>query len=83
MNPKVHQQRTRQRRGELQRSHSSHARTGGLLICIACRKIHPFGSEALEALEEQVAWRHGFVLLTCKLVLYGLCQSCLDSGGKE
>jgi len=49
------------------------------LICISCKKIHAFQSETLEAFEEQVAWRHGFALHTCKLLLYGLCQTCQAS----
>lgn len=82
MNPKAYHRGTRHGRRELQRSHPSHAGAGGLLICIACSKVHPFEDEALEAFEEQVAWRHGFVLLTCKLELYGLCPFCLDSKEK-
>lgn len=78
MNVKIRSQRTRHRRQKPPRSHS-HAGTGGLLICISCKKVHAFQSEALEAFEEQVAWRHGFALYTCKLLLYGLCQTCQAS----
>ncbi len=82
MDVKIHHRVTWHRRRKLPGSHSSHAGAGGLFICISCRKVHAFKSEALEAFEEQVAWQHGFALRTCKLLVYGLCQGCQASKGE-
>jgi Fur family ferric uptake transcriptional regulator len=46
------------------------------LICSSCGKIVEWEDEAIEALQEQVAREHGFVLTSHKMELYGLCPDC-------
>ncbi|MRJ02877.1 MAG: transcriptional repressor [Epsilonproteobacteria bacterium] len=46
------------------------------MICIRCGKIVEFYNEELEALQEEIARREGFVLITHQLNLYGLCPQC-------
>jgi Fur family transcriptional regulator, ferric uptake regulator len=54
------------------RSHHDH------LICTACGKIAEFESPQIEALQIQVARRHGFTVESHKLELYGRCAACLS-----
>jgi Fur family ferric uptake transcriptional regulator len=46
------------------------------LICIDCKRIVEFEDDSIEALQEKLAKRHGFSLLTHKHELYGLCAAC-------
>ncbi|MDY0162740.1 FeoA domain-containing protein [Desulfobotulus sp.] len=46
------------------------------LICNRCGKIIEFEDADLEALQERIATRHGFILLQHRMELYGLCESC-------
>ena len=46
------------------------------LICIECEKIIEFEDDAIEALQHQVAAKHGFKLVRHKLELYGICPDC-------
>lgn len=46
------------------------------LICNRCGKILEFEDADLEALQERIATRHGFILLQHRMELYGLCESC-------
>lgn len=46
------------------------------LICSGCKRIVEFENDAIEALQEKVAKRHGFTLQSHKLELYGLCPKC-------
>lgn len=46
------------------------------LICTRCGKIIEFNEPALEAIQDEVAKRFGFVVEDHKMELYGLCKSC-------
>ncbi len=46
------------------------------LICTGCNSIIEFENEAIEELQREIAARHGFVIKSHKLELYGLCPSC-------
>lgn len=46
------------------------------LICVECEKIIEFEDDDIEALQHQVAAKHGFSLVRHKLELYGLCPDC-------
>jgi Fur family ferric uptake transcriptional regulator len=46
------------------------------LICLGCKRIIEFEDDEIEALQEQVASRHSFTLVTHKHELYGLCPDC-------
>ena len=45
-------------------------------ICTACGSIVEFENPRIEQLQEEVAERYGFKLVTHKMELYGLCKKC-------
>jgi Fe2+ or Zn2+ uptake regulation protein len=45
-------------------------------ICTSCGKIIEFENEKIEELQEAVARKFGFRLVTHKMELYGLCAEC-------
>jgi Fur family ferric uptake transcriptional regulator len=45
-------------------------------ICTSCGKIIEFENEKIEELQEAVARKFGFRLVTHKMELYGLCGEC-------
>lgn len=47
------------------------------LICRQCQKIVEFENEAIEQLQEQVAFAHGFKIMGHKMEIYGVCDVCL------
>ena len=46
------------------------------LICTRCGAIVEFENDKIEALQDQVAKKHGFVVTSHKMELYGLCRNC-------
>ncbi len=46
------------------------------LICVECRTIVEFEEPRIEALQEEIAERHGFLLKSHKHEMYGLCAKC-------
>lgn len=46
------------------------------LICTRCSKIVEFVDARIEALQDQVAKKHGFTVAHHKMELYGLCSDC-------
>jgi Fur family ferric uptake transcriptional regulator len=46
------------------------------MICVNCGKIEEFVDLKIEELQEDVAKRHGYILNTHNLQLYGLCGNC-------
>ncbi|HZA51823.1 MAG TPA: transcriptional repressor [Myxococcaceae bacterium] len=46
------------------------------LICTRCGLIIEFENDRIEALQEAVARRHAFQVLSHKMELYGLCRDC-------
>jgi Fur family ferric uptake transcriptional regulator len=49
-------------------------------ICNSCGKIVEFENERIEELQEAVARKFGFQLLTHKMELYGICAECRKAG---
>jgi len=46
------------------------------LICVRCGRIVEFENDDIERLQEAVAERHGFRLMSHRHELYGACPSC-------
>src|SRR5215468_4174508 len=46
------------------------------LICVGCGKITEFEEPRIEALQDEVAERHGFQITSHKHEMYGLCSEC-------
>ena len=46
------------------------------LICTGCGTIIEFENDRIEVLQDAVARRHGFLVKSHKMELYGLCKSC-------
>lgn len=45
-------------------------------ICTNCGRIAEFEDEAIEILQKKVADRQGFLLVSHKMELYGICAEC-------
>lgn len=52
------------------------------LICAECGKILEFEEPRIEALQEEVAQKHGFLLKSHKLEMYGVCPDCQAKAGR-
>jgi Fur family ferric uptake transcriptional regulator len=48
------------------------------LICLSCGTIAEFEEPAIEAIQEEVARRHGFQVKSHKHELYGHCAACVE-----
>lgn len=46
------------------------------LICLQCKRIVEFEDDEIERLQDALAARHGFTLVSHKHELYGLCDQC-------
>lgn len=46
------------------------------LICTRCGLIVEFENDRIEALQDAVARKHGFSVISHKMELYGLCRNC-------
>ncbi len=46
------------------------------MICIKCGKIIEFFDEELEQLQEEIAQRASFKLITHQMNMYGICNEC-------
>jgi len=53
------------------------------LICLECGGIVEFENERIEALQDEVASRHGFEVMHHKLELYGICRQCASKRDKK
>jgi Fur family ferric uptake transcriptional regulator len=51
------------------------------LICLECKKIVEFEDDDIEGLQDALARRYGFKLVSHKHELYGLCERCQRSLG--
>lgn len=47
------------------------------MICTKCGAIIEFNNEKLEALQFEIAGKHGFHMLQHKMEIYGICSDCL------
>lgn len=52
------------------------------LICLECGAIVEFEDAEIEALQEAVARRHGFVVSHHRMELYGRCRACVAAGSR-
>jgi len=46
------------------------------LVCTGCSAIIEFKNETIEKLQDEIAARHGFMIRSHKLEIYGLCSNC-------
>jgi Fur family ferric uptake transcriptional regulator len=46
------------------------------LVCVRCGAISEFTNDAVEAIQDEIAAAHGFVIRYHKMELYGLCSAC-------
>lgn len=46
------------------------------LVCTGCNTIIEFEDETIEKLQNEIAARHGFLIKSHKMEMYGLCSSC-------
>jgi Fur family ferric uptake transcriptional regulator len=46
------------------------------LVCTGCNAIIEFENETIEKLQDEIAARHGFMIRSHKLEIYGLCATC-------
>jgi Fur family ferric uptake transcriptional regulator len=46
------------------------------LICTRCGRIVEFENDRIEAMQDAVAKKHGFIVTSHKMELYGLCKDC-------
>lgn len=53
------------------------------LICVDCGKIVEFEEPEIEALQEEVAQRHGFLLKSHKHEMYGSCRECQEKNARN
>ncbi len=53
------------------------------LICERCGKNVEVLDERIEKLQEEVAFKHGFLLTGHKMYLYGVCAECSQAGKKQ
>jgi Fur family ferric uptake transcriptional regulator len=51
------------------------------LVCLQCGNIAEFFDSAIEALQEEIAKAHGFILNDHRLCLYGVCRNCINAHG--
>ena len=50
------------------------------LICVACKKIFEFHNEEIERLQEQIAEKYDFEMVSHTHQIYGLCGHCRRKG---
>ncbi len=48
------------------------------MICIKCGKIIEFFDEELERLQEEIAKKNSFKLITHQMNMYGVCKECQE-----
>ena len=46
------------------------------LVCTGCNAIIEFEDETIEKLQKEIASRHGFLIKSHKMEMYGLCSNC-------
>jgi Fur family ferric uptake transcriptional regulator len=46
------------------------------LVCTGCNAIIEFEDETIEKLQKEIAARHGFLIKSHKMEMYGLCANC-------
>ncbi len=49
------------------------------MVCVSCRRVIEFESEAIEREQQVAAARHGFAVLHHSHTLFGYCKSCVHA----
>ena len=62
--------------GQTRYEHASEGEHHDHLVCVRCGAISEFKNDAVEAIQNEVAASHGFVMQYHKMELYGLCAAC-------
>lgn len=52
------------------------------LICVECDKILEFEEARIEALQEEIANKYGYILKSHKHEMYGVCPECQAKAGR-
>jgi Fur family ferric uptake transcriptional regulator len=52
------------------------------LICVECDKILEFEEARIEALQEEIANKYGYILKSHKHEMYGVCPECQANAGR-
>ncbi len=50
------------------------------LVCTRCGAVKEFSNESIEMLQDEIAEKHGYLVHTHKLELYGICPKCRKPG---
>jgi Fur family ferric uptake transcriptional regulator len=53
------------------------------LICTRCGLIVEFENDRIEQMQDAVARKHGFTVISHKMELYGLCSACQQADGLD
>lgn len=67
-------------RGFLLYERSTHEAHHDHLICVRCKRIFEFHNEEIEKLQEQIATRYDFEMVSHTHHIYGLCGRCRSEG---
>jgi len=62
--------------GQTRYEHVLHGEHHDHLVCTGCNTIIEFENAVMEALQDEIAARHGFVIKNHKMEIYGLCATC-------
>lgn len=62
--------------GQTRYEHVMHGEHHDHLICTGCNTIVEFENAVIEALQDEIAIRHGFLIKSHKMEIYGLCSVC-------
>ena len=69
--------------GQTRYEHAMEGEHHDHLVCTGCGAIIEFENESIERLQAEVAASHGFLIVTHKLELYGLCAGCQGQQGEK
>ena len=53
------------------------------LICVECHRIVEFEEPRVEALQDEIAHTHGFIVRSHKHELYGICPACQNNSARN
>ncbi|HEY5521784.1 MAG TPA: Fur family transcriptional regulator [Desulfuromonadaceae bacterium] len=62
--------------GQTRYEHVSAGEHHDHLVCTGCNAIIEFEDETIEKLQKEIAARHGFLIKSHKMEMYGLCANC-------
>ncbi len=68
---------------EFSRYEATPAKHHDHLICLECGKVVEFGQPVIEQLQESAARENHFTIVSHRLEIYGICESCQKLRGKK